>query len=104
MQLEAIYENGKLEFARPVHLKHGRIRLIVDIPDHEILHDDVQVQARRAPPIERPGAASAGSIRAEIDAILAPWRDRLAKLKPMSKEERRALFSEEWEERHRART
>jgi hypothetical protein len=42
MQVEATCENGRLEFARRVRLKHARVRLIVDIPDDEILHEDTQ--------------------------------------------------------------
>lgn len=42
MQVEAIYENGKLEFVQPLRLKHERVRLLVTVPDHEV--DEVQVQ------------------------------------------------------------
>jgi predicted DNA-binding antitoxin AbrB/MazE fold protein len=40
MEVEAIYENGKLEFVQPLRLKHARVRLVVTVPDHEV--DDVQ--------------------------------------------------------------
>jgi len=36
MQIEAIYENGKLEFVQPLRLKHERIRVMVTVPDHEV--------------------------------------------------------------------
>jgi hypothetical protein len=36
MQVEAIYDHGKLEFNPPLRLKHERIRLIVTVPDDEI--------------------------------------------------------------------
>lgn len=36
MEIEAIYDHGKLEFLRPVQLKHHRIKVIVDVPDIEI--------------------------------------------------------------------
>ncbi len=39
MQIEAIYDRGKLEFIPPVNLKRGRIRVRVEIPEHEILSD-----------------------------------------------------------------
>ena len=42
MQVEAIYENGKLEFVQPLRLKHERVRLLVTVPDHEV--DEVQAQ------------------------------------------------------------
>lgn len=36
MQVEAIYENGKLEFVQPLRLKHERVMLVVTVPDHEV--------------------------------------------------------------------
>jgi predicted DNA-binding antitoxin AbrB/MazE fold protein len=36
MQLEAIYDNGHLEFVQPVQLKSTRIRLMVSVPDEEV--------------------------------------------------------------------
>lgn len=36
MQIEAIYEQGKLEFISPVKLKSGRVRVKVVIPDEEV--------------------------------------------------------------------
>ena len=37
MQLEAIYDHGHLEFTHPVQLKRGRVRLLVEVPDDEVL-------------------------------------------------------------------
>jgi hypothetical protein len=36
MQVEAIYDHGKLEFTQPIQLKHERVKVIVDVPDIEI--------------------------------------------------------------------
>jgi len=36
MQLEAIYNHGKLQFTSPVQLHHERIKVLVDVPDDEI--------------------------------------------------------------------
>jgi hypothetical protein len=36
MQLEAIYDNGHLEFVQPVELKSSRLRLMVSVPDEEV--------------------------------------------------------------------
>lgn len=33
MQVEAIYDHGKLEFVKPLKLKHDRFRLVVTVPD-----------------------------------------------------------------------
>lgn len=40
MQVEAILDHGKLKFAQPLQLKHARLRLIVTIPDEEIILSD----------------------------------------------------------------
>ncbi len=36
MQIEAIYDHGRLEFVRPVHFKHDRVRLVIEVPDGEV--------------------------------------------------------------------
>ena len=36
MQVEAIYDHGKLELAQSLKLKHQRIKVTVEIPDAEI--------------------------------------------------------------------
>lgn len=36
MQIEAIYNQGRIEFEQPIRLKHDNIRLIVTVPDEEI--------------------------------------------------------------------
>jgi len=37
MQLEAIYDQGRLEFIRPLRLKPERLRVIVEIPDDAVV-------------------------------------------------------------------
>ena len=37
MQVEAIYDRGTLEFVHPLQLKHDRLRLVVEVPDEELL-------------------------------------------------------------------
>ena len=37
MQIEAIYDQGRLEFISPVKLKSGRIRVRVEIPEDAIV-------------------------------------------------------------------
>jgi hypothetical protein len=36
MQVEAIYDHGKLEFVKPLKLKRDCVRLVVTIPDEEV--------------------------------------------------------------------
>jgi len=37
MQVEAIYNQGRLEFVHPIKLKHDHLRLVVEVPDDEFL-------------------------------------------------------------------
>jgi hypothetical protein len=37
MQLEAIYDDGKLEFCRPVRFAHGRFPVRVEVPETELI-------------------------------------------------------------------
>ena len=36
MQVEAIYDHGKLEFVKPLKLKRDCVRLVVTVPDEEV--------------------------------------------------------------------
>ncbi len=38
MQVEAIYDHGRLEFIRPIQFKHERLNLVVSVPDDEIVY------------------------------------------------------------------
>lgn len=38
MQIEAIYDHGRLKFAYPIEFRHQPIRLVVDIADDEIVN------------------------------------------------------------------
>ena len=40
MQIEATLSHGQLEFSRPIQLKHDRVRLMVDVPDDEIVESN----------------------------------------------------------------
>ena len=54
MKVKAIYDHGRLEFTQPVHLKSGRVRLTVEVPDEVLvnppgafdLSEELRVQAR----------------------------------------------------------
>ena len=32
MQIEAIYQDGRLKFTRPIHFKAGPVRLLIEVP------------------------------------------------------------------------
>ena len=42
MQVKAIYENGHLEFTHPIKLKRGRLTLLVEVPDEDIVNDTTE--------------------------------------------------------------
>lgn len=37
MKLEAIYDKGRLEFIHPIHFVSDRLRVIVEVPDQEVV-------------------------------------------------------------------
>ena len=37
MQLEVIYDRGKLSFAQPVKLRNDHVHLVVNVPDDELV-------------------------------------------------------------------
>lgn len=79
MQVEAIYDQGRLEFAQPLKLKHQRFRLIVDIADDEIVDPSNPYE------LDSEILAAAAQTRSRLDAIrMAPLRpdDELPELTP----------------------
>ena len=64
MQVEAIYDQGRLEFAVPLRLKHNRVRMLITVEDSEIELDENSYNL----PAEIIEAARA--MRARFDAIL----------------------------------
>ncbi len=47
MNIEAIYDHGKLSFLTPVRLKHETLRVTITVPDDEV---EVQDDAYTLPP------------------------------------------------------
>jgi len=37
MQVEAIYNQGRIELTQPLQLRHPRVRVMVEVPDEEVL-------------------------------------------------------------------
>ena len=44
MQVEAIYNHGRIEFIQPLRLKHERFRLLVNVPDDELVAESAPHQ------------------------------------------------------------
>jgi hypothetical protein len=79
MQVEAIYDKGRLEFTVPMRLKHSRVRMLVTVEDSEVELEDNTFNL----PSEIIEAAKAR--RARFDAILQappPPDDELPELTP----------------------
>ncbi|NBC46567.1 MAG: hypothetical protein GVY22_00950 [Gammaproteobacteria bacterium] len=118
MQIEAFYEDGRLEFAQPVQLKPGPVRVIIEIPDDQLVASAPASHASASPPAEspsaeqRPAASTArpaaaappgspqGSLREAIDAILAPYADQLTPPEPLSAPEAKAVWHAHLEAKH----
>lgn len=69
MQVEVIYNQGRLEFVQPIKLKHDHLRLVVVVPDDEI---DIPPTPYKLPPEELARAqAMLEKYQAILDAPLA---------------------------------
>ena len=99
MEIEAIYDHGRLELPKDIRLKRQRFRVRLVIPNEELATEQRaggQAAATRH-------AQAQGTFIEEMHAILAPIRgQRVAGgNQPLSREDRRELFYQEWEEHHR---
>lgn len=109
MQVEAIYDHGRLELPANIHLKHSRIKLAIIIPDNEIevrvksdsadldATIDVAAGLKRDHLVETP---TVQSIREEIDEILGPWKHRIQSGSALAAEDYDRLRHEALEEKY----
>jgi len=77
MQVEAIYDHGRLEFVHPLQLKHGRVRLLVEVPDEEV----ISVSCNLPKELLEEGRALLAKLEAIRNAPLPP-DDELTQLTP----------------------
>ena len=84
MQVEAIYNQGRIEFVQPLRLKHDHIRLVVNVPDDEI---DAQT-----PPFHLPA-----EVLSRAQAMLAQYQSILNA--PFPPDEDLPELSAEYQER-----
>ncbi|MBL4774430.1 MAG: hypothetical protein JKY87_00010 [Mariprofundus sp.] len=61
MQINAVYDHGKLELPDNIQLKHQRFQVVVDVPDEELLPSTVSVSGKK-------------TISEELDGILGQYR------------------------------
>lgn len=56
MRIEAQYQQGWVEFLEPVRLKHDRFRMIIELPDEEIIAPESIMDPIRSDPPMTPTA------------------------------------------------
>jgi hypothetical protein len=87
MQLDAIYDQGRLEFPSPIRFAHDRFAVRVDIPEREVvtpassepLGTYAQALADRLDAVRRrplPDAASLPALSDETDERIDAWAAR----------------------------
>lgn len=86
MQVEAIYDQGRLEFVHPMKLKHDHLRLVVEVPDEEI---DLSVDK-----------AAATTMHERVRAILGPYQHLLTPAKQSTSSDYKAIWHEHLEEKY----
>ena len=105
MKIEATLDDkGHLQFARPLKLRHPRVRVLVTLPDDEIEEgDEVGATSEPEPHIPYNGPEATSGFIDELQSIQAPIRDVLqsAENTSLRKEEMRELRDQAWEEKHR---
>ncbi|MFB1490849.1 MAG: hypothetical protein AADX96_26840 [Thiocapsa sp. C3-sup] len=73
MQIEAIYNEGRIELTKPLHLRHSRVRVLVEVPDEEVIAPPVAPDPIDSDPMDQ------DDLLTEIRQILGPLdRRRLA--------------------------
>lgn len=70
MQIEAIYDHGRLEFVTPVRLKRERLRLRVEVPDDAI--DGLEEGFQLPPKVIAQARAQREALNAIRDATPPP--------------------------------
>jgi hypothetical protein len=63
MQVEAIYDQGRIELTQPLHLRHPRVRVLVLVADEEVV--EPAAPSSLAPEV----LALAQQTRARLDAV-----------------------------------
>jgi hypothetical protein len=84
MQVEAVYNHGRLELPKHLRLKHAVVTVVLILPDDEVLADtpgdpgQPSAPAPRAPDLSMEQVPARGrAVRAAIDEILGPWKQQV---------------------------
>lgn len=70
MQIEAIYNQGKLEFSQPIRFRHDYFTVMVEVPEQEIVNPEPNAPA--LPPYHLPSdvIAEAEKARQLLDDVM----------------------------------
>lgn len=87
MQVEAIYDNGRIELSSTLRFAHNRFRVIVEVPESEIIVGPIVDEARLKPDYVLPPEvqALANQMSERLDRIrnaALPHDDQLSELTP----------------------
>ncbi len=98
MQVEAIYDHGRLDLPKHIRLRRQSFRVRLEIPDHEIAsrgeRDTEGAQPQRAQ----------SSVRTRIDAILGPYKAQMETSACPTRDDYRAIWHEHLEEKYLGRS
>ena len=72
MQIEAVYENGKLQFSKPIQLKKKRLKVMVLVPDEEI-EDNVTCSKENTSATGKKFDAILGKYRGSGEYVSPGW-------------------------------
>lgn len=90
MQVEAIYDQGRIELTQPLQLRHPRVRVLVEVPDEEVI-PPVRPEMRASVPADQ------DDLLTEIKQILGPlYRQRPAASIEEDKEALLACYAEKY--------
>ncbi|WP_291991145.1 hypothetical protein [Candidatus Accumulibacter sp. ACC007] len=110
MQVEAVYNHGRLELPKHLRLKHAVVNVVLILPDDEVLADppgdpdQPTATAARAPDRSTKEASAQGrTVRAAIDEILGPWKHQIHGGPPMPDDSFDRLRYQALEDKHLGR-
>ena len=81
MQIQATYEDGRLEFDRPVQFARRRFSVRVEVPDQELVQPDASNQTAATSDPEPATQAEMAASGASVPAEASQWLARLETLR-----------------------
>ena len=82
MQINAIYDNGYLQFKYPIQFKHARFSVNIEIPDHEL---DISRSVNKQEQNEIQSLTAnrqTSTIRQQLDNILGKYAQKRPAVSP----------------------